>query len=308
LRLDNSAFTLYMICPQKYFERYEYEMPPLQLDIPANVEGGGMAKACDVSGTSGGNPASENAPSPSTPGIEIIARSREGLDFGTRFHQLYENRSRELLGLGVKIYPEWPDNAIEDECQACWAAYEAHYPSEPFEVLSCERTEAIRIPGTDHELVVKLDRAVRFADRTIGPMDLKTESTPGYNTRESWAGRTQASLYLWALAQLYPRENVSRLVVDIVTRGNSKRAPTFTRLDDISRPPSALEEAVHNVAYVCDRIESHRRSGFWPANMNICKDGWRRCEYFDLHVYGKTDANLRLYRPAEAYLDGIQSG
>jgi hypothetical protein len=293
VRLDNSAFTMYMQCPQKYFERYEYVLPAL------SERSAHKAPSTELDSTL--RDATTHATA--VPGIELIARSREGLDFGTRFHQLYENHSRGLLGLPGKLYPEWPDTAIESEAQACWAAYEAHWPVEPFRVLSAERTEAIPIAGTGHELVVKLDRAVRFADGTIGPMDLKTESSSGYNTRESWAGRTQASLYLWALSQLYPKESVSRLVVDVVTRGNTKRGPTFTRLDDISRPPSALEAAIQNVVYVCDRIEEHRRTGFWPANMNVCKDGWKICEYFSIHVYGKTDANLRLYRPAESYLE-----
>jgi hypothetical protein len=36
--------------------------------------------------------------------------------------------------------------------------------------------------------------------------------------------------------------------------------------------------------------------------MNICKDGWKRCDYYDLHVIGRTEANLRKFQPAEDYL------
>lgn len=297
MKIDNSAFSMYMFCPSKFYERYEYV-------LPVQSQGSGSQREGDVGAALpiGGAPAA---------GIEPINSNRAGLDFGTRFHQLYEEHSRGLMAGPPRVDTNdvagegriQESSEIEDEVQAVWAAYLAHYPTEPFEILSCEQTREIPIPGTGHSLVVKLDRAVRFGDGTIGPMDLKTESTAGYNTRESWAGRTQASLYLWALQELYPREQVSRLVVDIVTRGNSKRGPTFTRLDDIARPPEALDDAIRNVVYVCDQIESHRRSGWWPRNMNVCKDGWKVCEYYPLHVYGKTEANLSLYKPAEPYLD-----
>src|SRR5207245_744589 len=121
-------------------------------------------------------------------------------------------------------------------------------------------------------------------------------------SREAWASRSQASFYLWALARLLPTERVSRLVVDIVTRGNSKRPPHFWRMDDITRTPEQLEESLRNFVRVCDEIERHRREGWWPRDDNRCKDGWRRCDYYPVHVIGRSDATLRLYRPAQDYL------
>jgi hypothetical protein len=229
---------------------------------------------------------------------------------------------------------EWPDERIESEAQATLAAYEAHYVRD-YNYLESERTHIVPLdrrcpycagaghrssaPGraddqrvcgkcarefTMHELIVKIDAVVEHADETLGPMDTKSESKPGYNTREDWAGRTQAKAYLWALRQILPNRHVSRLVVDVVTRASPKqrRGPIFTRIDDISCAPPALEEAIRNFNYVADRIEEHRRTGFWPANMNICKRGWERCDYYLLHVDGRTEANLRKFRPAEDYL------
>lgn len=242
---------------------------------------------------------------------------------------------REAIGHGQTFTPapEWPDEAIESEAQATLAAYEAHYVRD-FEYLESERTSRvpclrgcpecggegspkISLPDdqrickscghqfTIHELVVKLDAVVRFGDKTIGPMDTKSEGRPGYNTREDWSGRTQAKAYLYALERLYPHEKVSRLVVDVVTRASPKarRGPLFTRLDDIRSTPEAIEEAIQNISLVGDDIEHARRVGFWRSNMNLCKRGWERCDYFLLHVEGRTEANLRKYRPAEQYLD-----
>jgi len=277
-------------------------------------------------------------------GIELDEPS-EGRDFGTRMHQLlHERRCRQLgisihtgkrpLGrLGTETYPEWPDEGIESEAQATLAAYEAHWIKD-YEYLESERTSIVDLPErcptcwsdglrradlpddqqwcalcqrafTVHQLVVKIDAVVRHDDGTIGPMDTKTESKPGYNSREDWSGRTQAKIYLSALERLYPNERVSRLVVDVVTRRSPKanRQPLFTRLDDIASTPQQLDEALRNVVHVADCIEQNRRVGWWPSNMNVCKKGWEKCDFYPLHVIGRTSENLKKYRPAEKYLE-----
>lgn len=227
--------------------------------------------------------------------------------------------------------PECANPAIEAEAQATLAAYDAHYVRD-LEYLESERTHVLQLPRlcphcagqgqpalpqdqrvcgecnrqfTQHELVVKLDAVVRHADGTIGPFDTKTESRSGYNDRASWAGRTQGRLYLWALKALYPDQRVSRLIVDVVQRASPKmrRGPVFIRLDDISSTPEALEEAIRNLNYVADRIEEHRRTNWWPANMNNCKKGWERCDFYSLHIDGRTPENLRKFRAAEQYLE-----
>lgn len=289
MKLDNSAFSAYMKCPRLYFERYEAQ------DFISNAPG------------SSSRPDGPAVPEATAlpilrPGLQLRA-DRAGLQFGTRFHQLSECAHRQLLGLPAREYPELADGQLEDEVHATWARYEAHWVGDPLKILATEATSVIPIPETKHELVVKIDDVVQFPDGTIGPKDLKTEGTPGHNFRENWAGRTQASLYLWALQKLYPGEKVSRLVVDVITRGSPKRSPAFYRLDDISRPQAALDDAIRNVARVGDEIERHRREGWWPSNMNVCKDSWRKCDMYELHVLGRTEANLRLYEPAEAYLD-----
>jgi hypothetical protein len=298
MRLDNSAFTLYMLCPKMYYERYEADVREVR-DRP-------QVRSENASSSAG--VAEEPTEVPVVlRGIELASRSRDGLDFGTRFHQLADHA--RLRKMGQDAVGRELDNRdglseqLHAECDATFAAYEAHYLGSEYTYLESERTHVIPLPNSPHELVVKIDGVVRFGDGTIGPLDTKTESKPGYNFREDWAGRTQASLYLWALTQLYPKERVSRLVVDVVTRGTARRGPTFYRLDDISRPQESLDEAIRNVIWVCEDIEESRRTGFWRSNMNICKQGWKRCDYYDLHVYGRTLENLAKFKPAEAYLD-----
>lgn len=237
-------------------------------------------------------------------GLELASRDHSGREFGTRFHQLADAARRKTLGVQhVTTFEGLGDVQLESECQSTFAAYEAHWLGSPLTFLESERTHTLPLPETKHSLVVKIDAVVRHSDGTIGPFDTKTENKPGYNFREDWAGRTQASLYLWALQKLYPTERVSRLVVDVVTRGGAKRAPVFSRIDDISRTPAELDDAIRNVIWVCEDVEYSRQTGWWRSNMNICKRGWERCEYYDLHVYGRTPENLAKYKPAEVYLD-----
>ena len=327
MRIDNTAFTMYMKCPRMYYERYEADeilqaVPQTDTNRgpgPTPPEGNALDKHIDVRPESVGEARFVHAARPAAgSGIEL-AGPKPDRDFGTRFHQLVELRRLRGIqlqhngpglskqsGQSIRIpeYPDWPDPELENEAQATFALYEQRYLPEPLEFLEAERTHTIKIPGTSHELAVKIDGVVRHNDGSIGPLDTKTER-PGSqnNTREAWAGRTQASLYLWALQILYPKERVSRLVVDVVTRGGPKRAPLFNRFDDISRPQAALEEAIRNVVWVCEDIQRSRKSGWWRSNMNICKDGWKRCDYYDLHVYGRTPENLRKFQPAERYLD-----
>ena len=270
MRIDNSAFTIYQDCPLKYWEKY----------VRPNHGDNGELKL----------------------GIERVG-PKPDRDFGTRFHQLLHQLRAGYVGIPVPDFPEWPDDYIESECQRTLAGYLAAYPVEPLTFISAERTEVVALEGTGHELTVKIDGVVRHCDGTIGPLDTKTER-PGspYNEAEAWSARTQATLYLYALAKLYPEERVSRMVVDVVTRGNSKRAPGFRRMDDISRTPSQLAETVKNVARVCEEIERHHREGWWPRNENRCKDGWKKCDFFELHVVGESEQTLKLYRPAEPYL------
>lgn len=299
-------FQAYSFCPRSYYERYEY-VPELSVGPSLS---GPAAEVLPVLQEIPRADIDSLSNRPSAPlGIELD-EPRPDRDFGTRFHQLVENQRRSLLALPSRVFPVWPDAAIEAECQATFAAYQAHYVVEPCTFLSAERTLRISIPGTrgadgqPHGLIVKLDGHVRHSDGTIGPLDTKTQSPSSTaNDPENWAARTQASFYLWALGQLYPGENVSHMVVDLVTRGNSKRAPVFRRMADICRSKAQLDDAILCLTEVADSIERDRARGWYRADMNRCKDGWKKCSYYALHVYGRTEANLAKYRRAEQYLE-----
>ena len=292
MRIDNSMYSLYCKCPLAYFERYH--------GLLQQNSTGNPSRESEVHAGEGSRNIQQSAS-----GIELAAPS-ESLDFGTRFHQLLHLRRLRLCGDQQPVLPEWPDDRIESECQSTLAQYDAFWRGREYTYLESERTHVLPLPGSEgrHELVVKLDAICRFPDGTIGPFDSKSENRPGYNTREDWAGRTQAKLYLHASKVLYPDEHVSSLCVDVITRGSPKgrRSPIFSRIEDIGSSQAAIDDALRNVLWVADDIQRSLHLGWFRSNMNACKRGWDKCDYYNLHVYGRTEHNLKLYKIAEEYL------
>lgn len=93
------------------------------------------------------------------------------------------------------------------------------------------------------------------------------------------------------------------MVIDVVTRGTPKFPATFRRMDDISQSIAMQDDAIRNVVQVAEEITGFREIGWWPSNRNNCVEWWGRpCEYYALHVLGRTDANLRQFKPARDYL------
>lgn len=79
--------------------------------------------------------------------IEPAERS-EALSFGTRMHQLLEERHRRMMGEQPEPFPPLDSEALEAEAQAMFAGYEAHYPEEPFEVVGVEQFFEVGLPMT----------------------------------------------------------------------------------------------------------------------------------------------------------------
>jgi PD-(D/E)XK nuclease superfamily protein len=235
--------------------------------------------------------------------LELTARDTEGLDFGTRWHALQAARNSDDGSETIPYSGEpLPDARLEAEVQATFQAYLQHYRSRVRDFLDVERT--LVVPLNDrHELAFKIDLLTR-EEGGLAITDYKTEKRGGqFNTPESWAARSQVALYQWAAERHYG-EPVVALYLDVTTRSSPKgqELPLFTR-QRLVRTSAQREAAVRNIIWVADQIESMRVSGFWPSNTEKCRDGWRRCDYYQLHVIGRTDGNLQLYQPAKPYLD-----
>jgi hypothetical protein len=232
--------------------------------------------------------------------LELADRNSEGLDFGTRWHDLQANRMHPNGPLSGQPLP---DARLEAECLATFAAYLQHYGPETLDVVEVERT--LEVPLNDrHTLAFKMDLIYRNSTGGLVIRDYKTEKRGGqFNTPESWAARSQVALYQWA-AERHFGEAIDTLELDVTTRqsGKGQEGPSFLR-QNLIRTRAQQAAAVANIIWVADQIETMQQTGFWPANTEHCRDGWKRCDYFALHVIGRTDGNLRLYQPAKAYLD-----
>lgn len=240
----------------------------------------------------------------------------EGLRFGKRFHQYVEMRHNP-----EGLLEPW-DDPLEAEVAATFAAYEAHYPVEPFDVVDAEKTfelplwrpheqavawsmalEGQAVPPR-HTLVGKIDCVIRFRDTgRLSILETKTERRGGqYNSPEAWAAKPQVSLYQYAVEELY-HEKVDSILLNVVTRRSPKgeAAPTFRR-DTPSRTREQIAGDLRDIVYVADAIEACARSGFFPSVRENCQDGWKRCEYYPLHILGRDEGTLSQFKPAEDYL------
>lgn len=284
MRIDNSAAEKFWECPVAWFERYHI-------------------------------------------GHELD-RTSEGLIFGRRFHNLMAQHNL----IDKRAVPDDPlaDPRLEAEVQATYAAYLQHYPCDDWEVVDAERT--IEVPlkqepcgctvgdeeasptctvckgtgiHTIHTFVFKMDLLKREKEG-LAVHDYKTEKSGSKaNTPDAWVAKSQVSLYQWAAAKFYG-EPIRAIYIDQITRGSPKgqSGPLFHR-QRLVRTAAQMAKAVAGITWVADQIDRMIQTGFFPQNTKSCTNpitGWK-CDYHQLCHIGRTDANLKLYRIADNYLD-----
>jgi len=231
------------------------------------------------------------------------------LDFGGRMHELLEEHYKKLEPFS--IYPPSEIEALETEAQSMLARYKAHYPLEPFKVVTVEVTFALPLPDTKHRVIGKQD--VVFRDCTtehLGIMDHKSQNrNSNSNHPKKWAAKMQASVYLWAARTLFPDEQVDNFYVNILTRqspGGLIEA-TFPERQKLERTQEQIDKAIKDLATTADLIEMYREkfgTDPWPAaTENCCKmNGWE-CDFYLPHTYGWSDEIRKTkYQPRTEYL------
>jgi hypothetical protein len=227
--------------------------------------------------------------------------------FGSRVHQLLEEHLLFLKGTPHEpLYPPSQVEAVELEAAAMFASYCAHYPLEPFDVISVEQVFAVAIPGTEHIYTGKFDAIIRYKDNgLLAILEHKTEKRSALkNLPEAWAARSQVSLYMWAAEILY-NERPTHILLDVLRRCSEKgqEPATFYR-DILERTPEQCEQAIQDLVYVADSIEDlerHYDTERWPQNTDNCCIGRWKCDYFSKHVGG---SDLE-FKPAEEYLGSL---
>ena len=218
-------------------------------------------------------------------------------DFGSRMHELLDSH---YLGK-----PEPPSKypAVEDEAQATFAAYLGHYPQEDWEVVEGEKVYRQVIPGTSHLAVAKIDLLVRTSSG-LWILDHKTERRgSSSNSQESWASRPQVSIYEWMIAQVYG-EDPAGIIINKITRQSEKgrTSPSFERFVT-HRTKAQRAEAMEFLARTADLITEAKMADRWPANRHNCMQGWKKCDYFQAHLTGWTDALRAKFKAQEKYLE-----
>lgn len=227
------------------------------------------------------------------------------LAFGTRIHKLLEEYY--LLLKGDSVLPSEPaEDTTELEAQEMFAGYRAYYPVESFVVVDVERTFKVEVaPGLFY--TGKIDLAFRDENGRFGIMDHKSEKRGGKgNLPQAWAARDQVSLYHKAAEMVY-NEPVHSIVVNVLTRCSPKgQEPACFRRDTLQRTKEQVDQAVRDFVYVSEQVHCCQdRFGMetWPQNRESCHNGMWPCEFYSLHVYGRSEETLSQYQPTTPYLD-----
>lgn len=248
-------------------------------------------------------------------GIQKSVGVSSALEFGKRMHELLETHYRGMAGMWQNGYGPHSDAMIESEAQTMMAAYRAQYPQENFSVVEVENKFEIPIEGTGHILVGRMDGVVRMVDtKKLWLLEHKTEGANSRaNTPEAWVARGQVGTYLWAGREIYGEE-FGGILLNVLTRSGTAsrvslpRPPRFRR-DSLVRTVAQQEEAIDNLVWAADQIEqlerTHGAGKLWPQDRGRCYDGWRKCQFYELHVIGRTPELLRLY---EAVKKDTESG
>lgn len=302
MEIDNSRAAAFRFCPWKFYEDYQRNGTGIE---PIPYDG------------------SDYGP----------------LDYGGRQHELLEEYYRELQGVPCVPYPESANPALEMEAQTMQAAYRAHYPAEPFEIVDVERTFKVALPNycpacyslsnrplvgagwlecTDcgfqfqegrHVLVGKIDLAIRDREtHVLDIIDHKTEKRGAKsNLPQKWGAKDQASLYLWAARRIY-KEKVGNFIVNVCTRQSAKGqvACSFPERQKLERSEKDIWCAIRDIVLVADEIERYVRlfgDKEWPANRENCFT-WGYCDHYLLHRYGEDISDIleNKFRPKKEYL------
>lgn len=234
-----------------------------------------------------------------------LDKPSEPMLLGRRFAELqaqwYGNSSEGTL---------LEDERLESEAQLCMAAYRSQYPSEPFKVLDTEvRFElplVLNGKTYPYQVVGRFDATIEESDGTLGILETKLQSRNSQrNKPNAWAVKVQGSLYTWAAEQVFGR-TVDTLLLNVCLRPSKTLPPSFRPRARIVRTHEQKVEALQTALYVCEQIERlkyERGAQAWPMNRDRCVSdtGWD-CEYYAIHLLGRTTELLNGFVPLEELL------
>lgn len=225
--------------------------------------------------------------------VKIPTGTSDALVFGTRWHEMQENQARGLMGLEARPSEALGSEELENELATAWAAYEAHYPTEPFEFVEAEKTFEVGLGDKEpcncqtwvpketgsfelkavydidcleckgggfkykHIVMGKIDGVIKYPEGDYAIFETKTEKRGGRdNAPEAWAARLQVGVYLWAARELWPEREFRDILLNVVTRQSpaGREAATFRR-DNLVRTPSQITSALEDVKYWADRAQ-----------------------------------------------------
>lgn len=111
-------------------------------------------------------------------------------------------------------------------------------------------------------------------------LEHKTTSQLGDYYFDQFKPNNQVSGYVWAASKLTGRKVGGALINAI---GVYKSSATKFQRQITSRSDDSIAEWMRNVRAVCEEIQGHRRTGYWPQRTVACTL-YGKCEFHQVHV------------------------
>lgn len=265
---------------------------------------------------------------------EWTVRRRSGaLGFGAALHEglCTWYKTGELSKSLVAIAEAWPqehpidDYRTREKCIQTMMDYVKTYPTESFKVIGygtddamVEKTFSLETGlylscwecGPDYEwdgdgapvcpncgAPVEpieyggiFDTLVEFGGR-IFILEHKSTSVLGPTYFHQFKPNNQVTGYVWGASKLSGRP-VGGAIINAI--GIYKSSSTKFERSITTRSPADIEEWLRNVKAVCEEIQQHRRTGFWPMRTSACTL-YGICEFHSVHTLSHpTEREARL--------------
>jgi len=261
VKLSNSAFESWWVCPTYHALRYQEGLVP-------------------------------DGPEPSY--LQFGSR------FHSILEAYYTGLSPVGVGYVPKLPPDL-DPMLEAEAQAMFESYKAAFPQEPFSVVATEVRFEMPIPDSPHTFIGRMDMIVRMKSTgKLAVFETKTENRNSKrNLPDRWLARHQGSLYCYAASKIY-KEDVSDIILNVCTRGSEGKqiGPGFRR-DTLFRSPEQISQALKDLTWVANQVETLGKSAAdYPRNTLSCvSEKGYKCDYFSKCHMGDSSRLVQIEDP-----------
>lgn len=235
-------------------------------------------------------------------GLEVRYKSPEAVAYVSP--ETYSKQCEALMAYVAENPLEADDFRTPTFASEVLAAYNSHYVSEPFTVLSAnDNTPAVElsfavpigeVQGIPCVWSGKIDVAILWEGR-FWVMDHKTTSILGPTYFNQFYNSNQMIGYCWALERLINRPIAGALVNVLAIRRPTKTGKSieFAR-QRFEYPTTRIEEWQHNTLNIIDDFFHMCNKDEFPMHSQWCIGKFGQCQYFDVCTVPSSQREMML--------------